>query len=141
MLRTLLSSVAGVVLPVIVVSAASAHDVAKPSSTVSLVYDHVLPNVPGKSLRGVLVTYPPGGGSPSHTHARSAFIYATVLDGAVRSQINGGPVTTYQAGESFSESPGDHHQVSENASTTQPARLLAVFVVDTPETNLTIPDK
>jgi quercetin dioxygenase-like cupin family protein len=57
-----------------------------------------------------------------------------VLEGAIRSQVNGGPVTTYRAGESFSEFPGDHHGVSENASTTEHARLLAVFVVDTDET-------
>ena len=48
---------------------------------------------------------------------------------------------TYRAGESFSEFPGDHHAVSENASKIEPARLLAVFVVDTDEKNLTIDDK
>jgi quercetin dioxygenase-like cupin family protein len=48
-------------------------------------------------------------------------------------------VTTYRAGESFSEFPGDRHAVSENASSTEPARLLAVFVVDTNETNLVTP--
>jgi len=99
----------------------------------------VLPNVPGKSIRGVLVEYAPGGKSPAHTHASSAFIYATVLEGAIRSQVNDGPVTTYTAGQSFSENPGDRHAVSENASTTRPARLLAVFVLDTRETNLTTP--
>ena len=67
----------------------------------------------------------------------SAFIYATVLQGAIRSQVNDGPVTTYRAGESFSERPGDRHAVSANASTTEPARLLAVFVLDTSETTLT----
>jgi len=51
--------------------------------------------------------------------------------------INDGPVTTYRAGESFSEFPGDRHGVSENASATEPAKLLAVFVVDTSETELT----
>ncbi|RUX54165.1 cupin domain-containing protein, partial [Mesorhizobium sp. M7A.F.Ca.US.014.04.1.1] len=81
--------------------------------------------------------YGPGGTSPAHTHPSSAFIYATVLEGAIRSQVNGGPVKTYRAGESFSEFPGDHHAVSENASKTERARLLAVFVVDTNETNLT----
>ena len=106
---------------------------------VSLVYDQVLPNVPGKSIRGVLVEYAPGGSSPAHLHAKSAFIYATVLQGAIRSQVNDGPVMTYRAGESFSEFPGDRHQVSANASTTEPARLLAVFVVDTAETVLTTP--
>lgn len=60
---------------------------------VTLVYDHELPNVPGKSMRGVLVEYAPGGFSDGHTHPASAFIYATVLEGAIRSQVNDGPVT------------------------------------------------
>jgi quercetin dioxygenase-like cupin family protein len=106
---------------------------------VTLVYDHVLPNVPGKSIRGVLVEYTPGGTSPAHVHPKSAFIYATVLEGAIRSQVNGGPVRTYRAGESFSESPGDVHSISANASATDPARLLAVFVVDTRDMVLTTP--
>jgi quercetin dioxygenase-like cupin family protein len=87
----------------------------------------------------VLVEYGPGASSPAHTHAKSAFIYATVLEGAIRSQVNDGPETTYRAGESFSENPGDRHSVSANASTTEPARLLAVFVVDTNEKQLTYP--
>jgi quercetin dioxygenase-like cupin family protein len=75
----------------------------------------------------------------AHTHPQSAFIYATVLEGAIRSQVNDGPVTTYKAGESFSELPGDRHRVSANASDTEPAKLLAVFVLDTNETELTTP--
>jgi hypothetical protein len=58
------------------------------SAKVTLVYQHELPNVPGKSIKGVLVEYGPGGYSPGHTHAKSAFIYATVLEGAMRSQVN-----------------------------------------------------
>ena len=118
---------------------ASAHEEMDGKSKVTLVYDRVLPNVPGKSIRGVMVEYAPGGSSPAHTHARSAFIYATVLEGAIRSQVNNGPVTTYRAGESFTELPGDRHAVSANASATEPARLLAVFVVDTEEMVLTMP--
>ena len=106
---------------------------------VTLVYEHVLPNVPGKSIKGLLVEYGPGGSSPAHTHAKSAFIYATVLEGAIRSSVNDGPVVTYGAGQSFSEMPGDRHSVSENASKTEPAKLLAVFVVDTDEKELTMP--
>jgi quercetin dioxygenase-like cupin family protein len=109
------------------------------NAKVTLVYQHELPNCPGKSIKGVLVEYGPGGYSPAHTHAKSAFIYATVLEGAIRSQVNDGPVTTYTAGQSFSELPGDRHNVSANASETKPARLLAAFVVDTNETELTIP--
>jgi quercetin dioxygenase-like cupin family protein len=123
------------------VIAASAHDASDSKARVTLVYDQALPNVPGKSLRGVLVEYVPGGSSPAHTHAKSAFIYATVLEGAIRSQVNDGPVRTYRVGESFSEFPGDHHRVSTNASATERARLLAVFVVDTEDTVLTTPDK
>jgi quercetin dioxygenase-like cupin family protein len=109
------------------------------NAKVTLVYQHELPNVPGKSIKGVLVEYGPGGYSPGHTHPKSAFIYATVLEGAIRSQVNDGPVTTYEAGQSFSEMPGDRHSVSANASETKPAKLLAVFVVDTNETELTTP--
>ena len=105
----------------------------------TLVYQHELPNVPGKSIKAVLVEYGPGGYSPGHTHPKSAFIYATVLEGAIRSQVNDGPVTTYEAGQSFSELPGDRHVISAHASKTKSAKLLAVLVVDTNETELTIP--
>jgi quercetin dioxygenase-like cupin family protein len=116
-----------------------ADEAKEKNAKVTLVYEHELPNVPGKSIKGVLVEYGPGGYSAGHTHAQSAFIYATVLEGAIRSQVNDGPATVYKAGESFSELPGDRHAVSANASETEPTKLLAVFVVDTDETELTIP--
>jgi quercetin dioxygenase-like cupin family protein len=81
------------------------------NAKVTLVYQHELPNVPGKSIKGVLVEYGPGGYSPGHMHPKSAFIYATVLKGAIRSQVNDGPVTIYKAGQSFFELPGDRHGV------------------------------
>ncbi len=121
-------------------TAVSAHDTSK-ASKVSVVYEHVLPNVPGKSIKGVLVEYGPGGFSEAHTHPDTAFIYATVLEGAIRSQVNDGPVKVFHAGENFSEMPGDRHGVSENDSKTKPAKLLAVFVVDTEQKELTFPMK
>jgi len=111
-----------------------------PKRSVTVVFDHALPNVPGKSMKGVLVEYGPGGSSPAHRHPASAFIYATVLEGAIRSQVNDGPEKVFRAGESWAELPGDHHRVSANASDTEPARLLAVFVVDTGVANLVIDD-
>jgi hypothetical protein len=63
---------------------------------VTLVFDHALPNVPGKSIKGVLVEYGPGSSSPAHTHPKSAFIYATVLEGAIRTSVNDGPVKIYR---------------------------------------------
>jgi quercetin dioxygenase-like cupin family protein len=128
-----------VVLATISVTGATARDAAE--SKVTLVFDHALPNVPGKSIKGVLVEYQPGGSTPAHTHAGSAFIYATVLQGAIRGKINDGPEKVYHAGENFYEMPGDHHAVSANASETDPARLLAVFVVDTNDKVLTTLDK
>jgi quercetin dioxygenase-like cupin family protein len=107
---------------------------------VTLVYQHALPGQPGKSVKGVLVEYGPGGSSPPHTHARSAFIYATVLEGEIRSQVNSGPEKTFHAGENWTELPGDHHAVSANASKTKPAKILAVFVVDDRDPVLTTPD-
>ncbi len=121
------------------VNSVAAQDASEDNATVTIVYDQALPNVPGKSIRSVLVEYGPGGSSPGHTHPNSAFIYATVLEGAIRSQVNDGPVTTYRVGESWSENPGDRHAVSANASDTERARLLAVFVLDTSETEIVYP--
>ena len=87
------------------------------NAKVTLVYQHELPNPEISSTKGVLVDYGPGGYSPGHTHAKSAFIYATVLEGAIRSQVNDGPVTTYKAGQSFSELPA-----TATASAPMPAR-------------------
>ena len=89
---------------------------------VTVVYDHALPNVPGKSMKGVLVEYGPGVASPAHMHPKSAFIYATVLEGAIRTSVNDGPAVTYRAGQNFAEMPGDRHTVDENASKTEPAK-------------------
>jgi quercetin dioxygenase-like cupin family protein len=99
-----------------------------------------IPNIAGKSLVAVVVEYAPGAKSGPHRHANSAFIAAYVLSGSVRSQVNDEPVKVYKAGESWFEAPGAHHRVSENASETEPARLLAIFVVDTSEKTLTTPD-
>ena len=118
-----------------------AEETNAPYSKVTQIFDRELPNVPGKSMRAVLVEYGPGAASPSHRHPSSAFIYATVLDGEIRSQVNDGPARVYKAGEAWTEQPGDHHKVSANASDTKPARLLAIFVVDTVEKEIVIPDK
>lgn len=100
-----------------------------------------LPNVPGKKFISVVVEYPPGGKSGSHRHAPSAFIYAYVLSGSIRSQVDDQPPKVYQEGEDFHELPGALHRVSENASKTRPAKMLAIFIVDAAERTLTIPEE
>ena len=104
-------------------------------------FEQAITNIPGKSLIAVVVDYAPGGASPSHTHAKSAFIFGYVLSGKIESQVNDGPKRVYRAGESFYETPGSRHPVSRNASKTAPAKLLAVFVVDTDDKQLTTPVK
>jgi quercetin dioxygenase-like cupin family protein len=135
------SITAALAVTALLLGPAAARDATDKASKVTLVYEHELPNVPGKSMKGVLVEYGPGGTSAGHTHPNSAFIYATILEGSIRSQVNDGPVKVYRAGENFSEMPGDRHGVSENASKTKPAKLLAVFVVDTDQKELTFPLK
>jgi quercetin dioxygenase-like cupin family protein len=107
---------------------------------VKLLAARPIPHVPGKRLVSVLVHYPPGAASVSHRHARSAFIYAYVLSGEIRSQVNDEPERVYREGEWWFENPGSHHRVSANASKKRPAKLLAVFIVDTAESELTTPD-
>lgn len=104
-------------------------------------FEQAISNIPGKSLIAVVVDYAPGGASPSHTHAKSAFIFGYVLSGEIESQVNDEPKRVYRAGESFYETPGSRHPVSRNASKTAPAKLLAVFVVDTDDKQLTTPVK
>jgi quercetin dioxygenase-like cupin family protein len=86
---------------------------------VTVVFDHAIPNVPGKSMKGILVEYGPGVASVGHTHPKSAFIYATVLEGAIRTSVNDGPPVVYRAGQNFPEFPGDRHTLDENASKTE----------------------
>ncbi len=121
------------------INVASADD--GPARNVTVVFDHPIPNIPGKSMKGVVVEYGPGGASPSHIHPKTAFIYATVLDGAFRIKVKGQPEKIYHVGENFIEEPGSLHEVSANASDTEPARLLAVFVLDSNEKELVTPIK
>jgi quercetin dioxygenase-like cupin family protein len=100
----------------------------RPATKVKPISCEPLPNVPGKSITTVLVHFPPDGFSPRHRHAGSVTVY--VLSGAVRSQLNGGPIGTYKAGETFFEPPGSIHTFAENASKTEPAEVLATFVAE-----------
>jgi quercetin dioxygenase-like cupin family protein len=114
---------------------------AQEQEEVKIVFERAIPNIPGKSLIAQVVTYAPGGKSRSHRHAASGFIYARVLSGAIRSQVDDEPVKVYRVGESWYENPGSHHRVSENASDREPASLLAIVVVDSKDKPLTIPDQ
>jgi quercetin dioxygenase-like cupin family protein len=109
--------------------------------TVTPVFQRAIPNVPGRNMVAVIVTHPPGAKSAVHRDAPSAFIYAYVLSGAIRSRVDEQPAKIYHAGEGFYEEPGAQHRVSENASANEPASLLAVFIVDPRDNPLTIPEQ
>ena len=99
------------------------------SVTVTAVAAQDLPNLPGKRLTAVVVTYAPGAKSGRHHHAGSVWAY--VLSGAIRSQNSAtGPAKVYRVGESFFEAPSSEHLVSENASATESASLLAIHFAD-----------
>ena len=96
--------------------------------TVEPIGSYALPNVPGKRVTVVRVFYGPGGFTRAHRHAGSVTAYIT--KGEIRSQLGGGPVETFKVGQSFFEPPGATHLVSANASNTESAELIAVFVAD-----------
>jgi quercetin dioxygenase-like cupin family protein len=99
-----------------------------PLNKVEVIASHALPNVAGKRVTIVRVFYGPGGFTPAHRHSGTVTAYVT--KGEIRSQLGGGPVETFGVGQSFFEPPGTTHTVSANASNTEPAELIAVFVAD-----------
>jgi quercetin dioxygenase-like cupin family protein len=108
--------------------------------TVTPLFRHAMPNVPGKALIAVEVAFPPGAASPVHTHPKSAFIYAYVLSGEIVSAVGEELPHVYKTGDSWYEAPGARHTVARNASKDKPAKLLAVFVADEGERELVLPD-
>jgi quercetin dioxygenase-like cupin family protein len=139
MRRVMLASSFGLML--VAGAIAASFRSAEEHEQVKVVFQHALPNAENKSMVAALVTYPPGVKSLAHHHAPSSFVYAYVLSGGIRSQVNDEPVKVYSAGESFYEPPGSSHRISENASDKDPATLLAIFVVDSKDMPLTIPDR
>jgi len=99
------------------------------SVTETPVTSQVLPDKSGRSVTAVVVELAPGAKAPSHHHAGIVFAY--VLEGTVRSQLNNGKVSDYRAGQYWVEPPGAKHTLTQNPSQTMPARLLAVFVAPT----------
>lgn len=92
------------------------------------VASYPLPNVPGKRVTMVRVIYGPGGFTRPHYHAGTVTAY--IVRGAIKSQLQGGPLETFTPGQTFYEPPGAVHMVSANASATEESELLAIFVAD-----------
>jgi quercetin dioxygenase-like cupin family protein len=97
-------------------------------------------NVKGKTMTGIIVDFKPGAVVPPHRHG-DAFVVAYVLSGSVRSKVDDGEVKVFHLGETWTEAPGAHHAVAENASKTEPAKVLVIFVADDKEKQFHFFDK
>jgi quercetin dioxygenase-like cupin family protein len=136
-IRTIIGA-ASAAIAIATAAPASAHDV---GDRVTPNFAQATPNIPGKSLIAMAVDDPPGGATAPHTHAKSSFIHAYVNSGRTESNVNDGATRVCEAGESWSEPRGASHPISRNVSKTLLARLLAIFVVDTDDKELTTPVK
>jgi quercetin dioxygenase-like cupin family protein len=123
--RVLLSGAGATLAEVVLSNAAQAQ-----GGGTKVVFQHDLPDLSLKdwSVTVVEVTYPPGASSPPHRHPGLTIAY--VLEGQIRSKVGDGPEKTYEVGELFLETPNQLHGVSGNASTTQPAKLLAMLLAE-----------
>ena len=95
-----------------------------------VVFEHDVPdlNLKGWSATAVEVSYAPGEASAAHRHPGITIAY--VLEGEIRSKVGDDPEKTYTTGQMFLETPGQLHAVSRNASTTKPAKLLAILLAE-----------
>jgi quercetin dioxygenase-like cupin family protein len=80
----------------------------------------------GTDVTMLTVDYPPGGSTPPHEHPGTTYAY--VLEGSVVSKLDDGPTQTFAKGQMWIEQPHEHHMISENASSTEPAKLLVLMI-------------
>ena len=101
-------------------------EAAKPTVVPLIARD--LPEFPGKEATLATVEYLPGGASRPHRHGAHVFVY--VLEGSYATQVAGGERKVLEPGETFYENPADEHVVSENASATEPVKILVFMLKD-----------
>jgi quercetin dioxygenase-like cupin family protein len=121
--RAVLATVGGLLAQAV----ANAQNSGRPAGPI---FQHDLPevNLRGWSVTVVEVKYAPGAASNAHRHPGITFAY--VLEGEIASKVGDDPEKTYATGEMFMETPGQLHAVSRNASSTKPARLLALLLAE-----------
>jgi quercetin dioxygenase-like cupin family protein len=99
---------------------------AQESAKVTTLFSRDLSDIPGKEGTMLIVEYPPGATDPVHRHDANAFVY--VLEGSIIMQVKGSDPVTLHPGQTFYEGPDDIHVVGRNASKTEPAKFLVVFI-------------
>jgi quercetin dioxygenase-like cupin family protein len=121
-----MSLIRNVIPAVVIACSVLAAPSAQAGAVVTPLMTKPLPEFPGKEVQMITVEYPPGSLDPIHRHDAHAFIY--VLEGTIVMQVKGGKEVTVSAGQTFYEGPEDVHIVGRNASSTEPARFLVLFV-------------
>jgi len=109
-------------------AASSVHGHAKDRARI--VFSEPLSRLDGDHLKAFLVEVRYGPGEASLPHSHPCAVIGYVVEGRLRTQVKGEPEMIYRAGESFYEAPNGVHLVSANASSTEPAKLLAHFICD-----------
>jgi len=102
----------------------------RPFPDILPLYKNPVPNCPEKTIVNFQVHLPPNGSTPPHTHA-GAVVFGNVVSGYVYNKMNNEPMKLLGPGETFMEAPGCRHKISDNASTTESATLVATLIVDT----------
>jgi len=112
----------------LVAGLAAAATLAADRATTVPLRSQPLDGIPNKIADMLTVEYAPGQSSPAHRHNANVLVY--VLQGALVMGVKGKEPVTVSAGETFYESPSDIHEISRNASTTEPAKFLVVLIHD-----------
>lgn len=102
----------------------------RPATSVKPVFQYKLADNPAQTVVGLLVSFPPDASTPPHRHG-TASVIAYVIEGEVLNAMNDAEPTVITKGGTWYEAPGCHHRVSDNNSKTEPATLLATFVIQT----------
>ncbi|KAJ5978511.1 Cupin 2 conserved barrel [Penicillium viridicatum] len=106
------------------------YDPSRPMPSLEIAYSYKLVGIPNKTIVSLRVEFPPNGSTPPHRHG-GANVGAYVLKGTLLNKMNEDPMKTIEEGGSWFEAPGCHHRISDNASKTEPATLIATMVTDT----------
>jgi quercetin dioxygenase-like cupin family protein len=114
------------ILAAVTISVAQADADAKDGTILTALMEKPLANRSAAVAGLLTVEYAPGAGTPPHSHPADTFVY--VLEGAIEMQVAGGELKTLKQGDTFYELPTDKHVVSRNASKTERAKFLVMFI-------------
>ncbi|CAG7965101.1 unnamed protein product [Penicillium olsonii] len=106
------------------------YDPSRPRPALSINFSYRLSGIPNKTIVSLTINFGPNSSTPPHRHG-GANVAAYVLSGAVYNKMNNEPMEVIKEGGSWFEAPGCHHRISDNASETEPATVVATLITDT----------